>query len=100
MLERAQKSATCVHRATWRVEPGTVMSDEPGIYFIPALIDKFRSEHKFEDIVDYAALDNFRTFGGIRIEDDVLVTETGSRFIGDKLLPLTVEELEAVIGKE
>ena len=100
VLERAQKSATCVHRATWRVEPGTVMSDEPGIYFIPALIDKFRSEHKFEDIVDYAALDNFRTFGGIRIEDDVLVTETGSRFIGDKLLPLTVEELEAVIGKE
>ena len=76
------------------------MSDEPGIYFIPALIDKFRSEHKFEDIVDYAALENFRTFGGIRIEDDVLVTETGSRFIGDKLLPLTVEELEAVIGKE
>jgi Xaa-Pro aminopeptidase len=76
------------------------MSDEPGIYFIPALIDKFRSENKFTDIVDYAALDKFRTFGGIRIEDDVLVTESGSRFIGDKLLPLTVEELEAVIGKE
>ena len=99
VLERAQKSATCVHRATWRVEPGTVMSDEPGIYFIPALIDKFHSENKFTDIVDYAALDKFRTFGGIRIEDDVLVTESGSRFIGDKLLPLTVEELEAVVGK-
>ena len=100
VAERAQKSATCVHRATWRVEPGTVMSDEPGIYFIPALIDKMRSEGKFEGIVDYALLDTYRDFGGIRIEDDVLVTETGSRFIGDKLLPLTVEELEAVIGKE
>ena len=100
VLERAQKSATCVHRATWRVEPGTVMSDEPGIYFIPALMDKMRAENKFEGIVDYEALNSFRNFGGIRIEDDVLVTETGSRFIGDKLLPLTVEELEAVIGKE
>jgi Xaa-Pro aminopeptidase len=76
------------------------MSDEPGIYFIPALMDKMRAENKFEGIVDYDALNSFRNFGGIRIEDDVLVTETGSRFIGDKLLPLTVEELEAVVGKE
>lgn len=100
VLDRAAKSATCIHRATWRVEPGTVMSDEPGIYFIPALIDKCRAEGKFNGIVDYDALNSYRDFGGIRIEDDVLVTETGSRFIGDKLLPLTVEELEAVIGKE
>ena len=45
-------------------------------------------------------LDTYRDFGGISIEDDVLVTETGSRFIGDKLMPLTFEELEAVVGKE
>lgn len=100
VAERAAKSATCVHRSTWRVEPGTVMSDEPGLYFIPALIDKCRAEGKFSGIVDYDALDAYRTFGGIRIEDDVLVTATGSRFIGDKLLPLTVDELEAVVGKE
>ena len=100
VAERAAASATCIHRSTWRVEPGTVMSDEPGIYFIPALIDKCRAEGKFACIVDYDALDAYRTFGGIRIEDDVLVTETGSRFIGDKLLPLSVEELEAVVGKE
>lgn len=98
VLERAAKSATCVHRATWRVQPGTVMSDEPGIYFIPALIDKSRAEGLYKGIVNYDALDAYRDFGGIRIEDDVLVTEEGSRFIGDKLLPLTVEELEAVIG--
>lgn len=100
VAERAAASATCIHRSTWRVEPGTVMSDEPGIYFIPALIDKCRAEGKFAGIVNYDALDAYRTFGGIRIEDDVLVTETGSRFIGDKLLPLSVEELEAVVGKE
>jgi Xaa-Pro aminopeptidase len=98
VAERAAKSATCIHRSTWRVEPGTVMSDEPGLYFIPALIDKCRAEGKFTDIVNYDALESFRNFGCIRIEDDVLVTETGSRFIGDKLLPLTVEELEAVVG--
>ena len=100
VAERAAKSATCIHRGSWRVEPGTVMSDEPGIYFIPALIDKCKAEGKFQGIVNYEALDAYRNFGGIRIEDDVLVTESGSRFIGDKLLPLTVEELEAVIGKE
>ena len=100
VAERAAKSATCIHRGSWRVESGTVMSDEPGIYFIPALIDKCRAEGKFNGIVDFDKLDAYRNFGGIRIEDDVLVTETGSRFIGDKLLPLTVEELEAVIGKE
>ena len=61
---------------------------------------RVNAEGKFNGIVDFDKLDSFRNFGGIRIEDDVLVTESGSRFIGDKLLPLTVEELEAVIGKE
>ena len=100
MIERAKASACCITRQYWRLMPGTVLSDEPGIYFIPALIDKCRAEGKFSGIVDYDALDAYRTFGGIRIEDDVQVTETGSRFIGDKLLPLTVDELEAVVGKE
>ena len=75
------------------------MSGCPVCVKIPEFIGLV-AEGKFEDIVDYKALDAFRTFGGIRIEDDVLVTETGSRFIGDKLLPLTVDELEAVVGKE
>ena len=75
------------------------MSDEPGIYCIPALIDKCKAEGKFKGIVNYEALENYRDFGGIRIEDDILVTETGCRMIGDKRLPVTVEELEAVVGK-
>ena len=97
--ERAEASGTCIYRAAWRVQPGTVMSDEPGIYFIPALIDKCKAEGKFKGIVNYEALENYRDFGGIRIEDDILVTETGCRMIGDKRLPVTVEELEAVVGK-
>lgn len=98
--ERAEKSATCIYRAAWRVEPGTVLSDEPGIYFIPALIDKCKAEGKFRGIVNYEALESYRDFGGIRIEDDILVTESGCRMIGDKKLPVTVEELEAVVGRD
>ena len=97
--ERAERSATCIYRAAWRVEPGTVLSDEPGIYFIPALIDKCRAEGKFKGIVNYDKLEAYRDFGGIRIEDDILVTEDGCRMIGDKRLPITIEELEAVVGR-
>ena len=99
LLDRATQSATCVHRATWRVRPGTVMSDEPGLYFIPALIDKSRAEGLYKGIVNYDALDAYRDFGGIRLEDDILVTESGCRFIGDKKIPITVAELEAIVGK-
>lgn len=49
--------------------------------------------------MDYDALEAYRDFGGIRIEDDILVTESGSRMLGDKKIPVTVEELEAVVGR-
>ncbi|MBQ7855812.1 MAG: aminopeptidase P N-terminal domain-containing protein [Alistipes sp.] len=99
LLDRAKASATCVHRATWRLRKGTVMSNEPGIYFIPALIDKSRAEGLYKGIVNYDKLDDYRDFGGIRIEDDIVVTDEGGRIIGDKHIPSTVEELEAVVGR-
>ena len=99
IAQRAAKSATCIYRAAWRLEPGTVMTDEPGLYFIPALIDKCRAKGLYKGIVDYDALEGYRDFGGIRIEDDILVTESGSRMLGDKKIPVTVEELEAVVGR-
>ena len=99
IAQRAAKSATCIYRAAWRLEPGTVMTDEPGLYFIPALIDKCRAEGLYKGIVDYDALEGYRDFGGIRIEDDILVAESGSRMLGDKKIPVTVEELEAVVGR-
>ena len=77
-----------------------MLSDEPGIYFIPALIDKCRAEGLYKGIVNYDALDAWRDFGGIRIEDDLIVTDTGCRMIGGgKHIPITVDELEAVVGK-
>ena len=101
IAERAARSATCVYRSAWRLEPGTVLTDEPGLYFIPALIDKCRAEGLYRGIVDYDRLQDYYDFGGIRIEDDLLVTETGNRMLGgEKKLPVTVEELEAVVGRE
>lgn len=99
IAERAAKSATCIYRAAWRVQPGTILSDEPGIYFIPALIDKSRAEGLYRGIVDYDRLESYRDFGGIRIEDDLLVTEEGCRMLGDKRIPVTAEELEEVVGR-
>ena len=99
IAERAAESATCIHRATWRLRAGTVMSNEPGIYFIPALIDKSRAEGLYKGIVNYDKLDAYRDFGGIRIEDDVIVTENGGRVVGgEKKIPVTVEELEAFLS--
>lgn len=100
LAERAAASGTCIHRSTWRLKEGTVMSNEPGIYFIPALIDKSRNEGLYKGIVNYDKLDNYRTFGGIRIEDDVVVTKDGGRVIGgDKKIPVTVEELEDILSR-
>ncbi|MEE9389865.1 MAG: aminopeptidase P family protein [Candidatus Aminicenantaceae bacterium] len=80
------------------LQPGFVMTAEPGIYFIPALIDKWKSEGKFTDFIDYEKVEEYRDFGGIRIEDDVLVTETGYRVLG-KSIPKSVEEIEGITAK-
>ncbi len=78
-----------------------MLTDEPGLYFIPALIDKCRAEGLYKGIVDYDRLQGYYDFGGIRIEDDLLVTETGNRMLGgERKIPVTVAELEATVGRE
>ncbi|MDE5624554.1 MAG: aminopeptidase P N-terminal domain-containing protein [Alistipes sp.] len=95
---RAAASGTCVYRAAWKLRPGTVMTDEPGLYFIPALIDKCRAERLYRGIVDFERLETYRDFGGVRIEDDLLVTNGGCRLLGDRKIPITVDELEEIVG--
>lgn len=77
------------------LEPGFVLTVEPGVYFIPELMDKWQSEKKFMDFVNYDKLQEYRTFGGVRNEEDYLITADGARRLG-KQIPLTPEEVEAL----
>ena len=77
------------------LQAGFTLTVEPGIYMIPQLMDKWEAENKFTEFINYNALQNYRNFSGIRVEEDYLVTETGSKLLGKKL-PITVAEVEAV----
>ena len=75
------------------LKPGFVVTDEPGIYFIPTLIDMWKAEGKFKEFINYDKLESYKDFGGIRIEDDLLITEDGNRVLG-RPIPKTVAEVE------
>ena len=79
------------------LEPGFVVTIEPGLYFIPELMDLFRAEKKFLDFFHYDKLEAFRDFGGIRIEEDFVITADGSRLLG-KPLAKTADAIEALRG--
>jgi Xaa-Pro aminopeptidase len=77
------------------VEPGFVITVEPGIYLIPTLIDRWKAERKHEQFIDYDTVEEYRHFGGIRIEDDILVTADGCRLLGNPI-PKAIEDIEAL----
>ena len=81
-----------------RLEPGFVVTDEPGIYFIPHLIDLWRKEGHCKEFLDFDRLETYKDFGGIRIEDDLLITADGCRFMGSKRIPYHPAELEQFMG--
>jgi Xaa-Pro aminopeptidase len=93
-VERSSQFGLAYLRMARPLEPGYVMTVEPGIYFIPALIDKWKAEKKSLDFVAFDKLDAYRGFGGVRIEDDILVTKDGVRVLG-KPIPKTVAQVEA-----
>ncbi|MFI3285036.1 MAG: Xaa-Pro aminopeptidase [Rikenellaceae bacterium] len=98
--ERTAASATCIYRKNWMLRPGTVLTDEPGLYFIPALIDQSRANGLYSGIVNYDKLDSLRDFGGIRIEDDLVITESGNYVMGgDKKIPSSIDEIENFMAR-
>lgn len=97
-VKRSELFGTAYLRMGRILKEGYVMTDEPGIYFIPALIDEWKSANKFEQFINYQAVESYRGFGGIRLEDDILVSSTGGSFIG-KRLPISIDEVEDAMQK-
>ena len=89
-----QQFGTNCLRMGRRLEEGFVVTDEPGIYFIPALIDEWKASGHCKEFINYEKLETYKDFGGIRIEDDVLITKDGCRFLGSKRIPYHPHELE------
>lgn len=93
-FQRSPQFGLCYLRMAKPLRPGFVMTCEPGIYIIPALIDLWKAERRHEQFINYSLLEQYRDFGGIRIEDDILITDSGCRLLG-KPVPKTIEAVEA-----
>ena len=96
-VERSDQFGLAYLRMARRLDPGFVLTCEPGIYFIPPLIDGWRKESRFVDFIDYEKVETYKDFTGVRIEDDVLITSAGSRVLG-KPIPKTIKDVEKTMG--
>ncbi len=96
--KRSELFGTAYLRMGKELKTGFVLTVEPGIYFVPTLIDIWKNENKFTEFINYGEVEKYKDFGGIRIEDDVLVTENGYRVLG-RPVPKTIEEVEKFMSE-
>ena len=82
-----------------RLEEGFVVTDEPGIYFIPALIDDWKASGHCAEFLNFDKIETYKDFGGIRIEDDILITKDGCRFLGKDRIPYHPKDIEAYMAE-
>lgn len=92
-IQRSGEFGTAYVRLAKTIKPGFTLTVEPGCYFIPALIDQFRNEGKFTNFINYDLVEKYKDFGGIRIEDDLLITENSHKVLG-RPIPKTIAEVE------
>ena len=97
-FKRSSQFGLAYLRLAKDLKPGYVLTVEPGLYFIPALIDTWKKEKKHTRFINYAKVEEYKDFGGARIEDDVLVTKDGSRVMGQKI-PKTPAEIEKAMAR-
>lgn len=93
-VKRSSLFGTAFLRLGRELQKGFVLTNEPGIYFIPELIEQWKAEERFTEYINYAKVESYLDFGGIRLEDDILVTDTGKRYLGNKRIPITIDEVE------
>ncbi|MDR0420955.1 MAG: aminopeptidase P family protein [Prevotellaceae bacterium] len=98
-IGRSSQFGTSALRMGRRLQKNHVITDEPGIYFIPELIAKWKSEKINKDFINYEKINEYMDVSGVRIEDDLLITENGCRLLGKKRIPVTVEEIEEIMKK-
>ncbi|MBN1634302.1 MAG: aminopeptidase P family protein [Ignavibacteria bacterium] len=94
-IKRSTQFGLAYLRFAKELEPGFVLTVEPGIYFIPQLIDLWKSEKKHTEFINYSKVEKYKDFGGIRIEDDVLIIQNGHRVLG-KAIPKLVHDVEEI----
>jgi Xaa-Pro aminopeptidase len=96
-FQRSDQFGLSALRLGRRLAPGFVVTVEPGLYFIPSLIDQWQADDQHTAFIDYDRVADFRGFGGVRIEDDVLVTEDGPRILGQPI-PKHLDDVEDLLA--
>ncbi|NHZ86064.1 MAG: M24 family metallopeptidase [Planctomycetia bacterium] len=98
-IKRSKQFGLAYLRFAKELQTGHVVTVEPGIYFIPQLTKQWQSDNKFTEFINYEKVNEYLEFGGVRIEDNILVTKTGSIVLG-KPIPKTVKEIESLMNRK